>query len=100
MIVCDDDDKNEIIDIIMDTAQTGESGNSGDGRIFVLPVEESYTISSQSKDDQCKNYTDVLIKEAGMKTIYYDGDIITMTGAKDSCEALVTEDKKFCIPVH
>ena len=51
MIVCDDDDKNEIIDIIMDTAQTGESGNSGDGRIFVLPVEESYTISSQSKDD-------------------------------------------------
>ena len=39
MIVCDDDDKNEIIDIIMDTAQTGESGNSGDGRIFVLPVE-------------------------------------------------------------
>ena len=44
-------DKNEIIDIIMDTAQTGESGNSGDGRIFVLPVEESYTISSQSKDD-------------------------------------------------
>ena len=48
---CDDDDKNEIIDIIMDTAQTGESGNSGDGRIFVLPVEESYTISSQSKDD-------------------------------------------------
>ena len=51
MLVCDDDDKNEIIDIIMDTAQTGESGNSGDGRIFVLPVEESYTISSQSKDD-------------------------------------------------
>ena len=36
----------------------------------------------------------MLIKEAGMKTIYYDGDIITMTGAKDSCEALVTEDKK------
>lgn len=35
-----------------------------------------------------------------MKTIYYDGDIITMTGAKDSCEALVTKDKKFCIPVH
>ena len=29
-----------------------------------------------------------------MKTIYYDGDIITMTGVKDSCEALVTEDKK------
>lgn len=51
MIACDDDDKNEIIDVIIDTAQTGESGNSGDGRIFVLPIEESYTISTQSKDD-------------------------------------------------
>ena len=51
MVACDDEDKNEIIDVIMDTAQTGESGNSGDGRIFVLPIEESYTISSQSKDD-------------------------------------------------
>jgi nitrogen regulatory protein PII 1 len=51
MVVCDDEDKNEIIDIIIDAAQTGESGNSGDGKIFVLPVEESYTISSQSKDN-------------------------------------------------
>ena len=62
MIVCDDDDKNEIIDIIMDTAQTGESGNSGDGRIFVLPVEESYTISSQSKDDWC-DYVEAIVNE-------------------------------------
>lgn len=51
MVACEEDDKNEIIDIIMDNAQTGESGNSGDGRIFVLPIEESYTISTQSKDD-------------------------------------------------
>lgn len=51
MVACDDDEKNEIIDIIIDTAQTGETGNSGDGRIFVLPIEESYTISNQSKDD-------------------------------------------------
>ena len=51
MIAADDEDKNEIIDIIMDAAQTGETGNSGDGKIFVLPIEESYTISSQSKDD-------------------------------------------------
>ena len=52
MVVCDDEDKNEIIDIIMDYAQTGESGNSGDGRIFVVPVEESYTISTQSKEEE------------------------------------------------
>ena len=51
MITADDEDKNEIIDIIMDSARTGENGNSGDGRIFVLPIEEAYTISSQSKDN-------------------------------------------------
>lgn len=46
------EDKNEIIDIMMDHAQTGETGNSGDGKSFVVPVEESYTISSSSKDDK------------------------------------------------
>jgi nitrogen regulatory protein PII 1 len=51
MVVCEDEQKNDIIDIIIESAQTGESGNSGDGKIFVLPVEESYTISSQSKDN-------------------------------------------------
>ena len=51
MVVVEDDDKNEVIDIIMQTAITGERGNSGDGKVFVLPVEESYTISSSSKDD-------------------------------------------------
>lgn len=50
MVACEEDEKNEIIDIIMDTARTGENGNSGDGRVFVLPIEEAYTISSQSKD--------------------------------------------------
>ncbi|MDD2980753.1 MAG: P-II family nitrogen regulator [Hespellia sp.] len=39
------------MDIIMDTARTGENGNSGDGRVFVVPIEEAYTISSQSKDN-------------------------------------------------
>ena len=51
MVVCEDEDKNEIIDVIMDSAQTGENGNSGDGRIFVVPLEEAYTISSRSKDN-------------------------------------------------
>lgn len=50
MVVVEDANKNEVIDIIMETALTGESGNSGDGKIFVLPIEESYTISSSSKD--------------------------------------------------
>ncbi len=49
-IVTDDEDKNEIIDIILENAQSGESGNAGDGRIFVSPITEAYTISSSSKD--------------------------------------------------
>lgn len=52
MVVCDDDYKNEVIDIIMQSAITGDSGNPGDGKIFVLPVEESYTISEQVKDEE------------------------------------------------
>ena len=51
MVVCEEEEKNEIIDIIMDTARTGENGNSGDGRVFVVPIEEAYTISLQSKDN-------------------------------------------------
>ncbi len=50
MIEVPADEKDEVIDIIMQNALSGESGNSGDGRIFVLPVEETYTISTQSKD--------------------------------------------------
>lgn len=50
MVVVEDENKNEVIDIIMESAITGDSGNSGDGKVFVLPVEESYTISSSSKD--------------------------------------------------
>lgn len=52
MIIVNDESKNEVIDIIMDSAITGEYGNSGDGKIFVVPVNESYTISSQTKDTE------------------------------------------------
>ncbi len=51
MVICSDEDKNQVIDIIMDTALTGENGQAGDGKLFVLPVEESYTISERSKDE-------------------------------------------------
>lgn len=49
-IVVSDEDKDEVVNIVLDNATTGESGNPGDGRIFVVDVSESYTISSQSKD--------------------------------------------------
>ncbi|MCL2260780.1 MAG: P-II family nitrogen regulator [Fibromonadales bacterium] len=45
VIVCNDEDKEDIVKIIIRMARTGE-GNYGDGRIFVSPVESAYTISS------------------------------------------------------
>ena len=39
----------EKIEVIMNAARTGENGNSGDGRIFVTPVTEAYTISTKLK---------------------------------------------------
>jgi len=45
VIVCNDEDKDDLVKIIIRVARTGE-GNYGDGRIFVSPVESAYTISS------------------------------------------------------
>lgn len=41
MLVIDDRDKSKVIDIIRRSAQTGKYG---DGKIFVSPVQEAYTI--------------------------------------------------------
>ncbi|AII59717.1 MAG: P-II family nitrogen regulator [Dehalococcoides mccartyi] len=48
LTVIDDKDKEFVIDTIMKTARTGEKGNFGDGKIFISPVEEAYTISTGS----------------------------------------------------
>ncbi len=48
MIVCNDEDKDDIIRVIMRYAKTG-SGTFGDGRIFISPVDEAYTISTGKK---------------------------------------------------
>ena len=45
VIVCNDDDKDDLVKIIIRTAKTG-TGTYGDGRIFVSPVESAYTIST------------------------------------------------------
>jgi nitrogen regulatory protein PII 1 len=50
MIVCKDEDKDDLVKIIMKYAKTGENGNYGDGRIFVSPVEEAYTLSTKKKE--------------------------------------------------
>jgi nitrogen regulatory protein PII 1 len=41
-----DEDKEFVIRTIIKAARTGEKGAFGDGKIFVIPVLESYTISS------------------------------------------------------
>jgi nitrogen regulatory protein PII 1 len=50
MIVVKDDDKEFAVNTILDAARTGEKGAFGDGKIFVSPVEEAYTVSRGSKE--------------------------------------------------
>ncbi len=49
MIVVNDTEKDDVINIIVKNSKTGQKGAFGDGKIFVSPVEEVYTISSGSK---------------------------------------------------
>jgi len=46
LTVIPDNDKDFVINTIMENARTGDKGAFGDGKIFVLPVEEVYTVSS------------------------------------------------------
>jgi len=50
MMVVKDEDKDDVIKLIMKNAKTGMKGAFGDGKIFVSPVEEAYTISSGSSE--------------------------------------------------
>lgn len=49
LVVADEKDKDDVITIIEKYAKTGAKGAFGDGKIFVTPVEEAYTISSGTK---------------------------------------------------
>lgn len=42
-------DKELVINTILAAAKTGDKGNYGDGKVFVSPVEEIYTISTGEK---------------------------------------------------
>ena len=48
--VVDDKDKEYVVKTIMETARSGAKGAFGDGKIFVSPVQEMYTISSGVKE--------------------------------------------------
>jgi nitrogen regulatory protein PII 1 len=47
--VIEDEDKDFVIETIMKAARTGSKGAFGDGKIFISPVEEAYTVSSGQK---------------------------------------------------
>ena len=44
-----DKDKDFVVKTIIKAARTGDKGAFGDGKIFIMPVEEVYTISSGVK---------------------------------------------------
>jgi nitrogen regulatory protein PII 1 len=50
MMVVPDPDKDLVVKTIIDTARTGDRGAFGDGKIFISPVEEVYTVSSGIKE--------------------------------------------------
>ncbi|MDR3708281.1 MAG: P-II family nitrogen regulator [Capsulimonadaceae bacterium] len=50
MIVVPDDSKDFLIKVILKAARTGSEGAYGDGKIFVSPVEEVYTVSTGERE--------------------------------------------------
>ena len=50
LTVVKDNDKEFAIRTIIKAARTGDKDAFGDGRIFIVPVEEAYTISSGMKE--------------------------------------------------
>ena len=50
LIVIPEKDKDFVIETILSSARSGDAGQFGDGKIFVTPVVETYTISSGKKE--------------------------------------------------
>ncbi len=48
--VVPEEEKDLVIKAILESAKTGKKGAYGDGKIFVSPVDEIYTISSGKKE--------------------------------------------------
>lgn len=48
MMAIRDEDKDDIVSVILRAAKTGDKGAFGDGKIFISPIEEAYTVSSSA----------------------------------------------------
>ena len=51
-ITVEDKEKDEVVDIIINSAKSGDYGHYGDGKIFVSDVMEAYTISEETREDE------------------------------------------------
>jgi nitrogen regulatory protein PII 1 len=51
LAVVKEDEKEFVVETVMKAARTGTKGAFGDGKIFISPVEEVYTISSGTKEE-------------------------------------------------
>ena len=56
-------DKDYVVKVIMQAARTGHKGAFGDGKIFVSPVEEVYTVSSGLKEVESEKTIPVAVAE-------------------------------------
>lgn len=48
MLVIHDEDKEDVVDVILRHAKSGEKGAFGDGKIFISAIDEVYTVSSSA----------------------------------------------------
>lgn len=48
-IAIEDKEKDEVVDIIIHSAKSGEFGYYGDGKVFVSDIGECYTISDETR---------------------------------------------------
>jgi len=46
LMAINEKDKDFVVETIMESARSTPKGQAGDGKIFITPVEETYTISS------------------------------------------------------
>ena len=50
MLVIPDEEKDFVLSVILETARSGNPGTFGDGKIFVSPVDEVWTVSTGEQD--------------------------------------------------
>ena len=51
LMVVGDADKDFVVDVIMKSARTSPEGAFGDGKVFVSPVDEVYTVRTGARED-------------------------------------------------